>query len=297
MARSLLTSISFLLIAVANGQVWCPPGAEWIYKPDAFFPATGYSRAYYAGDTLLAGVDGKVLGSEGALLYMGDTSIIHFSNPVAMITASDDGIVSLWSDTEQSWDTMYWFSAGPGDRWHAPHAPVDTIMDNWIEVADTSTLVIDGVALRQLDIVQTCMGTINYSGTMTERFGWVYNMVPWESCQIVDGYFVFHCYSDVQINYGDSADCTTFLYIGGQFRSTPRLFPNPGTDQFTLQLSEPITYASLFLIDATGREVLRTAANGDRVDVNTAALSHGFFSYRLVDEDGTVLASGNWLKE
>ncbi len=73
--------------------------------------------------------------------------------------------------------------------------------------------------------------------------------------------------------------------------------PDPGIALLSLALSKPVRNTSFLLVEATSREVFCTASNSDRVNVNTAALSQGLFSYRLVDRNGVSLTHGNWLKQ
>ena len=158
-------------LPAVKAQIWCPPGAEWIMKPDFNLPMSGNSRVYYAGDTVLGGIPGQRLGAETFFVNWGDTVIQNSEVATGMVTSSTADVVSVWSIDSLTWDTLFWFSALPGDRWQAPHLHiVPGNPTEWIEVQDTATVVIDGMPLRQLNVVQVCEGNWppDWGGQITE---------------------------------------------------------------------------------------------------------------------------------
>ena len=119
----ILIALASLLPFCASAQSWCPVGAEWIYHPPFGWPATGFSRISYTGDTLVGGSMGQRLSSEFAVQYWGDTTTFQSFIPAAYLTSVSGGLVRLWSFTTESWDTLYWFSAQPGDHWRIQTMP------------------------------------------------------------------------------------------------------------------------------------------------------------------------------
>jgi len=172
-----------------------------------------------------------------------------------------------------------------------------------VQVIDTSTVVIDGIPLRRLSLV-----TLNQDstvsgiggGVITERIG--YEAGNWNlgfDCGTDGPIDLFRCYSDVDITYVDPNwhwDCASLEGVREHDQVTGSwIFPNPGTDQFTVQL--PTGKYTIELFNATGLSVLREQLIGDRANVNTIALVPGLFTYRLSTSDGALLAQGRWVKE
>jgi hypothetical protein len=73
-------------------------------------------------------------------------------------------------------------------------------------------------------------------------------------------------------------------------------YPNPGSTSFTIRNTEHRT-STVVLLDATGREVLRSKLTGDRTTIDCSALASGLFVYRLLDRSGAAMSSGKWIKE
>src|SRR5690242_21716955 len=99
MMRSLHFACAIMITSIMTyAQSWCPPGAEWISRTEQWWwPTTGFSRVYYAGDTIVGGIAGQRLGSQVTAVYAGDTTIHHFATATAMITSYNNGVVSVWS--------------------------------------------------------------------------------------------------------------------------------------------------------------------------------------------------------
>lgn len=74
------------------------------------------------------------------------------------------------------------------------------------------------------------------------------------------------------------------------------LFPNPGHDGFDLRTTVPVTKATLTLIDATGRSVEQIPFNGSSLHVPAQKLPVGLYFIRVIADDGTVLFTGQWVK-
>jgi hypothetical protein len=76
------------------------------------------------------------------------------------------------------------------------------------------------------------------------------------------------------------------------------VFPNPGSDGFTLLLNGPAVHgARLELFDALGARVRSEAMNTNTIQVNTQDLASGLYVYRVTGRDGRVLGSGRWVRE
>lgn len=276
MSRS--TQFSFLLItAQASAQSWCPPGAEWTYS-FANQQAMGITRAWYAGDTLLGGYTAQRI-DQTIVAYQGNPP---FGQPFtqqlqAQHTRMEDGVVHLWNSGANSYDTLIWFDAVPGDRWQLPHA-------DWayFDVLDTGTTVVEGIPLRYLVVEEPIvMGVID---TVRERIGFDYFYIdPLESMLIDWTTGQLHCYRDEAITefhgryWPMPCDFTVGMTERIPIASGPS--PNPGTDHFTLQL--PSGLHSIEVFDATGRRVIGETIAGSNTRITTTELSPGLYSVRV----------------
>lgn len=279
-------------LPAVKAQIWCPPGAEWIMKPDFNLPMSGNSRVYYAGDTVLGGIPGQRLGAETFFVNWGDTVIQNSEVATGMVTSSTADVVSVWSIDSLTWDTLFWFSALPGDRWQAPHLHiVPGNPTEWIEVQDTATVVIDGMPLRQLNVVQVCEGNWppDWGGQITERLGyWTPFNFPL-SCGTASGFWELVCYNDSSISYTTGSGCDFLLSVQEPPAAPIVILPNPGTDHFTLELPPGAHMIEVF--DALGQCMLSERSAG-KMTVNTGSLEKGIY---LVRVDGTRTA--RWLKQ
>jgi hypothetical protein len=298
-ARTLSINACCLFASFSMAQSWCPPGATWTYGI-AFIGTYGYQQYSYAGDTILGGHTGQRIAMEGAMQYWPDyTPVNEFSNPLALITSLQNDVVMLWSSDTLSWDTLLWLGALPGDHWQRAHAipgvcdPMDDIL-----VTDTTTIVVDGVPLKQLTIEQRWAGGYQESSTITERIGWNWNIILWEACMIVDGPAGMRCYSDQDISYSTHPfGCTSLVGMSEvEERPAIQLLPNPGNDHVTVDVPSAVADRTFILFDPQGRELLREHLISERAAVNTEHLRPGIFPWKVIATDGAVLGQGRWVK-
>ncbi|MCW5898747.1 MAG: T9SS type A sorting domain-containing protein [Flavobacteriales bacterium] len=77
-----------------------------------------------------------------------------------------------------------------------------------------------------------------------------------------------------------------------------QLYPNPGSDGFTLLLNGPVLRRGrLLLYDAQGREVAEYPINQSVAQVDARHLSSGMYLYRVLDPTGVPVDAGRWIKE
>lgn len=259
------------------------------------WPVEGYNRLYYAGDTLLDDRLGQRLAEQHAEQSWGSSYVFQYHNPVAQITAVEDGVVFLWSTTLEAWDTLFWFGAAPGEHWQRPH--VQFIVGNptdRIEVVDTGTVLLDGLPLRTLDVEVICDQLPEfYTLTITERLGTSSVLNLPDGCAFDYFAWELRCYSDDEMAWNQIGPCDTFLNFSDHPASSSAgsPFPNPGTDHFVLPVSPDVHSVKLF--DSTGRLVHRVRTGQEQVVVDTSELPSGIY---FVHEDG-MRASFRWIKE
>jgi len=285
-----------LLPLLAYAQSWCPPGATWTYGTD-MLGLFGYAQYIYASDTMVGGQLAHRIDAQGAMSIVGQAPVDHWSQPIAAITLQIGDVVSLWSSTEQEWDTLFWLGAVPGDGWiraDGPYGPCDP--PDSLVIVDTTTVVFDGLALRQWTVEQRADGMTMSFESFTERLGWTMNYSPYPACMIVDGPVGMRCYSDQEISVNSTGfGCETLAGLSehGSSTSLP-IFPNPGTTHFTLDV--PPGPHTITLFDTTGRVVLQQRTNNERPVINTEALPAGLYRIIVRDDRGGLMGA-TWVKE
>ncbi|MCB0793746.1 MAG: T9SS type A sorting domain-containing protein [Flavobacteriales bacterium] len=292
MLRPFLSLIALSTSISSFGQAWCPPGATW-HVSTGGLAGSGYTEYTYTGDTLFEGRTSQKITATG---YFTD----YIINPPTTIPVNDvrytsleNDVVFLWTNMSGTWawDTLYWFGAVPGDKWFP--AGADSVcgpepMDYMFLVTDTTTILIDGVPLRQLTVEP---GTFQ----LTERLGsprQVFDEFPF--CLIVEYGELIRCYSDQDINYQNpnwNDACDVGVGIEGRSGSlAPAVHPTPGHDRFTIQV--PTGIQQLHVFDLTGRSIFAgPVVNGIPVDASSWPPG----SYLLcLPEMGTTF---RWVKE
>ncbi len=291
--RQLISSLLLVsALGAAHAQTWCPPGATWTHDyGDVLLGYVGVQRAEYVGDTMVGGYLAQELRQTHVVAPWGTTNYAPYSTP-SLYTRFANDIVYIW-DGVSAYDTMFWFSASPGDKWHAPGWPDDGTIE--VTVLDTATVVLQSVPLRRLVVEHVTPWPID---TIYERIGstffylngwsWYVTDMPWNGLM---------CYSDQDIDLvvPGVIDCGSTLSTpeasGTQF---PLLFPNPCSDRFTVDL--PPGPHTISLLDATGRLVLQQRTTDTRPVIATEALPAGLYRIAVRDEQGAVMGS-TWVKE
>lgn len=75
------------------------------------------------------------------------------------------------------------------------------------------------------------------------------------------------------------------------------LFPNPGSEGFSLLLNGEARNGTLLVLDALGRSVGTAPIRQSQARFDARHLAAGAYLYRAVDAQGTVQAVGRWVKE
>lgn len=289
--RAALLSL-LLLPLLACGQSWCPPGARWTFGYIDQLFGSGIHRIELAGDTLIDGHQAQRL--EHWVRFGGgwgqpEWQTVRWPD---LHTYEENGVVFLKSDWSLDFDTVMWFSAAPGDRWTIPG------MDDWgFVVLDTSTIALDGMALKQL-IVQVEPEGWFMVDTLRERIGYKWFFIDPAESMVIDGnYDGLRCYEDESISFSAPwvSDCGFTMSVHpSELGKVALPIPNPGTIHFTLDL--PSGPHIITLIDATGRMVLQERTSEARPEIATEALPAGLYRIAVRDERGAVMGA-TWVKE
>lgn len=289
MRRHLLAALLVIPSGFTFGQSWCPPGATWTYEAGLFL--AGFVRMEYVGDTLLDGYTAQRIDRYAAIQYPQPPPGPTYGGPPiesqtsnAAITRFADDVVYTWQNGE--WDTLYWFGASPGQGWTVAHN-TDPQCDPFM-VSDTGTTIIDGIPLHWIQIEPW--------HRVYERIGSTFDLFMYCPNLIVDGPLGLRCYRDGEIAVQFSGtNCEAFAGIADALDAPgTRPTPNPGTDQFTLQL--PGGIQTITILDPIGNAVLNTRSSSSSVYLDTRAFRAGTYFVRIVDANGTM-STHRWVKE
>ena len=251
----------------------------------------------YAGDTLVDGFAGQRIQQSGWMHLPWDPdSIIQTAGP-DIVTRTEPGMVLFWLHPTQEWDTLYWFSAQPGDKWSPGWQQLypgnSDCIDSYLLVVDTSTIVVDGVPLRTLELERHLnLSEVDEVFTIMERVGSTEQYLlpdPPYICFINEALLNFSCYGDDEIRYPDSSSpCELTLTIGETAAIGPESWsvsPVPFQDRFTISSATPRN-ATVILLDMTGRELLAISFHGTVMEINPGRLPAGSYIMRVEDQRG-----------
>jgi hypothetical protein len=284
-----------LFTLTCQGQNWCAPGATWsfdVYNDGGMFdpPVEGVLHARYAGDTLLSGSNAQRIDEWMHIRPVG-SSAYSTLELTPLFTRVENDVVLLRRSGSDVFDTLAWFGAVPGEGWTIPE-----VTNGRFVVMDTAHVDVDGISLRRSIVQSYVNGFPVLSDTLYERVGFIYfHLVPSNSFLISpDGLANgLRCYQDDQIsvNLVPEGDCD--MTLGEEdtaMRNRPWLFPNPGTDHFTLSLPEGSH--TITVHDGTGRVLKHLRTTDLLATIITDGLAAGSY---LVRVDGSPVPL-RWVK-
>jgi len=321
--RVILRPSAILILSLALGtgikaQTYRPmpeSNATWVelhgwLQPYALSPDCGWytqfncERAVHIGaDTLLSGVTYHKLYREGQCHYemVGSTMPEPgcpysgiYSEPLALVGMFRQDTSSktvYWYDTYEHQELLlYDFTMGIGtypqteNNWDYPSITVTAI---------DSVLLGDGFHKRfMIDVADVFVPQFVIEGVGTS-FGLFNPMV-----QGIESGTALTCFArDGTLVYADTVQpwISCDLYLGmsepDATSAVEVIYPNPGTDQFSLSLSPGPHIIALF--DALGRMVHQQRISDERATINTARLPSGTYLVK-VDESLKPL---RWVKE
>jgi len=279
----------------ASAQIWCPSGAHWLF--DTSSPSnTSRSLYTYMGDTVIDGYAAQKIHRHTRVTQLFGNDTIIESTGMKFTRYEGDVVLERYPNT---WDTLYWFGAHPGDEWEGYWDAGFDCPTHALHVLDTGTVVVDGIPLRSVS------GEVYWSGITTgmpffaiERIGgyggrtFPNNTLPCDTSQCQ---CAFLCYADQEISY-PLADESCELTLGTPEVSQPPvllLYPDPGTDLVTLEWTGE-GFSAAFM-DATGRLAQLVKSSSGRVVVYTGELAPGAYTVRC--SDGNTARTAKWIKQ
>lgn len=264
----------FLLLALpvlVHAQRWAPTGAQWTYKQGhAGGPDTNLAVITAIGDTVVQGRDcTKLEATDGFFICFPFYDIIHYDGDSLWIYDRHDDRFML----------LMCMNALPGDSWvtelqHSAGGTRDTI--TWT-VLDTATIVVDGIALRSLDLAYDGLVLSPYCWphcTFIERIGNLKYLFDFQMgfCD-AETFHGLRCYQDDEIFWQSPSVPLCALSTSIAELDDANWFslsPNPVTTGTPVQGDIPALHGGMQLVvfDGLGREVLRSDVRNERIELN-----------------------------
>jgi hypothetical protein len=259
------------------------------------------------GDTLVDGHIAQRIAHRDVMTQLWSTdTLIEQTHPDVVTRIDGSGVVLQWSISTLQWDTLYWFSASPGDQWTPPWTQTGEPCAQdvrWV-VADTGTLVIEGVTLRTLNVWRfmgsDTLGGMHALELFIERIGTAEGyFAPFPHCgAIIECFCTFSCYTDNTVNYvRPNGACGLGLSVheNGAAPDPWTVFPNPGYDRLTILHSSYQGPVMLEFFDPRGDLVLAKQVTREGT-IDVLPLANGLYVYRVARMDGGGVVWGRWVK-
>ncbi len=247
----------------------------------------GYHRMSYTHDSIVGGHLAQVIDRLSMVQYPQPSAPywsepVESHTPVAVITREADEVIYVWSGSDASWDTLYWFGAAPGDHWYPAHWQDDLEQCGRLLVADTGSTVVDGILLHWLEVNDQLV---------YERMGPTWDMFLYCPHLIIDGPMGMRCYSDEEMSFNFTQfDCGTLVGVEAVAAARTSVYPNPGSVELRMDLAPGVHV--VVLVDGLGREVLRKEVLGPHVAVGMQHLRPGVYNVLV---DGS--RAERWMKQ
>jgi len=229
-------------------------------------------------------------------VYSYQSNSVSIWDPEINYTYSSTDVVYLWNETD--FDTLYHFSAMPGDHWRYGGDGTEPAIR--FTVLDTGHAMLDSQSLRFLAVDVMREDLFSVSDTIFERLGAVRNYwnILHSGVFLLDaGYGGLRCYSDNDINVTRvEGACEIALGINDiEQDPTIHVWPNPGTDHCAVSGLSGSGLTRITLRDAFGRVLQTRNATGTNVEMNTSELRAGV--YFAVVENGANRQTFKWIKQ
>ncbi|QQR85226.1 MAG: hypothetical protein IPJ76_11435 [Flavobacteriales bacterium] len=278
--RNVTLILGLAAATLVQAQSWCPPGARWTFNTSDVGFVESQTFLTYVGDTVVDGFPSQHIAQVSAItqLWGNDTLIVNDQLPV--FTRVDGDVVFDWDYSD--WDTLFWFGSVPGDEWQ-PHWSFGwECPDRVLHVLDTSTIVIDGLALRHLDVEVYWSGVpTGIVSSITERIGGGSWQAP-PPCGAAECTCTMICYRDNDISHPiDSCEFTLGIYPERPAIGQLTVFAE--RDVLSVQVPDEMVGGIMHIRDAIGREVLSARVAAPRTDYPTQGFARGAYSILVVN--------------
>lgn len=303
--KAFLSSIALLLFGLnLPAQTWFPDNAVWHFD---YFNGSfeGYVRMEVAGDTTLDGLTGRRLQRSRTVLNHNDQQV-STQQMNDLVVRYADGVVWVYVSATAAYDTLYYFDAVPGERWQLAElsAPILCDPESWMEVTDTGSVSISGIALRYLAVDVHYLGPVPIvlQDTIIERIGSTQQyFLSHDHCNgAVDGAEGGspRCYADNDLSYVREPGIICDLSLAIQAYAVGQVvaYPNPGSDFLQFEVPEGLSPLHVQLHDATGRIVLESSLSTAE-GLEVSRLASAVYIVHVALGNGPPVAIGRWVKQ
>ena len=280
MRTLILAAVLFCNTLLAQ-TTFAPMGATWSYD-GWHYAMNGQLMIMQPHINNITSVEvDTVQGRICTVLFPNEMVDCNYSS--AYITMEED-TVRYWNSQLGSFDVLYVMNTLPGGSW-VSRSPFGGWYDVTWTVADTTTIIVGGLSLRQLD-VDGAYGEGTITGKITERLGFDGFLFPWDlgmggGCDM-GGNWGLRCYQDPEISWLNpqftQCDLNTSIpesATGATFLVHPTILEAGETAYVTVP-----TASMVEVTDATGRLVNST--KGTSVEVRFTMHEPGIYFVRAI---------------
>ncbi len=310
--KKYLVIINLIFSFYGAAQGWFDPGTT-LYRPlHVDFSYPGYIKYTSNGTVTINSLTCVQILVETKFVFQGDLSIK--TNTYNIITHYNNGLVTKYYPSTNSFDTIYNFNAVVGDKWSLSPKSYTNCAKSKVIVTATGTKTIQGNTLKWLKVTINGYGVgasiFNplpnvYYDTIIERMGSTtndflegFNLCPWMS----DGSYGqwLKCYIDNEIIYNknikDTSQCDfieTPVSINKEIINPTEItiHPNPTKDKITINFNltkNGLNYNSskIFIFNSLGQLLLSNEINtNEKTTINLSSYPKGIYILKLIDED------------
>lgn len=284
MKSHLLTLVLFLaLLPMAKAQesmVWCPPGATWHLEGYTDWGEPGCYKLFYNGDELINDILCKRIARENCHPSKDNNAIEAY-----LYTYENEGVVYVYDELENSFDTLYNFNAKIDDQWNLSYWGLNIK----VTVTDVSIEIINDFSLRQLKLLY--WGDVmekELEATVCERIGNIrghlFSMIGVCGWDFEEDVSVLRCYQDDEFPLYDRQIVPYCDYEYSSIEETEShsqlsIFPNPVQNE-SIQISfvNPISgQVEIEISDLLGKIVHKTVLGQNGGTISVADLPAGVY--------------------
>lgn len=282
--------LSLLIITAANcsAQTWFEEDHVWVYRYFAPFNDHGFIETKVIGDTIISGLDCKILFSRtdiGSNEFMNSEYVYELDNAVYIL------------DGEGREQKLYDFSLEVGDSItyeivHSENADCPDSISYHIDSLSTIVLGAEELVVQHLSFYDPFWEEevertfVEYVGCLETEF----DLLKWHTCayDLPGGWMCSFSNVDSEIKFIDR-DCYSFTISTHEtLEEAFRIYPNPvrSGSQLNIELPEGMEDADITILDLYGRLVNSSVADQKGGSLSLSGVNAG--NYIILIEKGDV---------
>lgn len=280
--------------------MWCAPGATWHYRVyQSPYPYYDGNLKLVVTNTVLINniICNNMVGTFVGIKDLPSFPTVTVTNHVNFQTYENNKVVYIYNADFLNFDTIANFNANIGDKWLGIKYPNSTCVwpnTNYVRptltVVDTGHVMINNVFLKKIKVSTQIPST--YSFTIIEKVSGLSGFLfPYNNCIIDAPYYGnFVCYSDDNFPlYNPSSAICDYIPTGVKENSTSnsflKLYPNPSTGNFNIELDKP---CKLKIYNTLGALVYENAfTEAGNFQINISNLANGIYQLKAENAQGS----------